>query len=775
MIGKTISHYKILDKLGGGGMGVVYKAEDLKLHRTVALKFLPPELTRDEEAKKRFIHEAEAASSLEHNNICNIHEIGETDNGQMFIVMSCYEGETLKCKIEKGPIDLKESVHIIIQIAEGLARAHDKGIIHRDIKPANIFVTNDGTVKILDFGLAKASGQTQLTQLGAAVGTAAYMSPEQVQGINIDKRTDIWSLGVVFYEMLTGEMPFKGVYEQAVIFSVLNEEPEFVSKIRRDIPREAEDVINKALQKNPEKRFSNVNEITEALQPVLDEFKTGTTTSFSRRLGRKQRKLIYKAALFLAAFTAVFIYLWYNYFNKDLKIVSIALLPLQNISQETDQEWFSDGMTDALITDLAKISGLRVISRSSVMKFKGTGKSASEIARELDVNYIVEGSVIRIAEKIKISTRLIDVSKDGYLWAQDYEREFKNILSLQSEVAQTIAGQIQVQVTPFEQKLLSVKHQVNPDAYESYLKGNFYWYKLTSEALDLAMEYYTLSAKQDSQYALAYAGMVIVWIGRAQSGYASVNVSYENAKTAAFKALELDSTLAEVHRMIAGIKAWWEWSWKEAEKECKTTIRLNPNYADVRAQYSHLLYLLDRPDEGRVQINTALKLDPLNILYRGFYGMTLMYERRYDDAIDFLEKTRLTAPQDPIILSTLRSAYHQKGLHKEALEIWKKSFELHQDNEAIETLNNGYKKGGYSGALKAVAELMIKRSETKYVTPWQIATLYTRAGMKEEALTYFEKAYDAHDPNMPYLKIDPIFENLKDDARYKTLIKKMGL
>jgi serine/threonine-protein kinase len=774
MIGKTISHYRILEKLGGGGMGVVYKAEDTKLKRTVALKFLPPELTRDEEAKKRFIHEAEAASSLEHANICNIHEISETDNGQMFIVMSSYEGETLKKKIEKGPLKLKEALSIIIQIAEGLAKVHEKDIIHRDIKPANIFITNDGVVKILDFGLAKLSGQTQLTQLGSTVGTAAYMSPEQVQGVKIDKRTDIWSLGVVFYEMLTGELPFKGDYDQAVIFSVLNEEPEFLSKIRSDVPRQIEEIINKSLSKNPGKRFSNVTEIINALQPALEELKTGESRSFSRILGRKQRRLLYRLTIISAAVIAILIYLWFNY-NKGLKPISIALLPLENISKEIDQEWFSDGMTDALITDLAKISGLRVISRSSVMKFKGTGKSASEIAHELNVNYIVEGSIFKIAERIKISTRLIDVSKDEYMWAQDYEREFNNILSLQSEVAQAIAGQIKVQVTPFEKELLSVRHEINPEAYESYLKGNFYWYKLTPQSLDLAMQYYTLSAQQDSQCALAYAGMVLVWLGRAQSGYESEKVSYNNAKAAALKALELDSTLAEVHRMLGSIRAWWDWDWKEAEKECKQSIRLNPNSPDTRAQYSHILYLLDRPEEGMLQINIALKLDPLNILYRGFYGMTLMYERRYDEAIDFLEKTRLTAPQDPIILSTLRSAYHQKGMLKKALEIWRKSFELRQDSEAVEALNQGYNKGGYSAALRSVAELMIKRSEKKYVTPWQIATLYTRAGMKNEALNYFEKAYEVHDPNMPYLKIDPIFDNLRDDPRYKTLIKKMGL
>jgi len=774
MIGKTISHYKILEKLGSGGMGVVYKAEDTKLKRTVALKFLPPTFSFDEEAKKRFINEAQSASSLQHNNICNIHDIDETKDGQIFICMDCYEGETLKKKIEQGQIKTDEAIDIFLQLAAGLQRAHEKGIIHRDIKPANIFITKDGVVKILDFGLAKLSGQTMMTKMGDTVGTIAYMSPEQTRGELVDSRTDIWSLGVVLYEMLTGELPFKGEYEQAVIFSVLNEEPEFLSKIRSNVPRQIEEIINKALSKNPGKRFINVTEIIEALQPALEEMKTGTSRSFSRILGRKQRRLFYRLALISAAVIAVLIYFWYNY-NKDLKPISIALLPLENISKETDQEWFSDGMTDALITDLAKISGLRVISRSSVMKFKGTGKSASEIADELGVDYIVEGSIFKIAERIKISTRLIDISKDGYLWAQDYEREFKNILSLQSEVAQAIAEQIKVQVTPFEQELLTVRHEINPEAYESYLKGNFYWYKLSPQSLDLAMQYYTLSAQQDSQCALAYAGMVLVWMGRAQQGYESVKVSYNNAKVAAHKALELDSTLAEVHFMLGGIRFWWEWNWKEAEKECKKSIRLIPNFPDTRAQYSHILYLLDRPEEGMQQIKTALELDPLNILYRGFYGMTLMYERRYDEAIDFLEKTRLTAPQEPIILSTLRSAYHQKGMYKKALEIWRRSLELNQDSEAVEALNLGYNKGGYSAALRSVAELMIKRSEKKYVTPWQIATLYTRAGMKNEALNYFEKAYEVHDPNMPYLKIDPIFDNLRDDPRYKTLIKKMGL
>ncbi len=755
-------------------MGVVYKAEDTKLHRTVALKFLPPELTRDEEAKRRFIHEAEAASSLEHNNICTIHEIGETEHGQMFMVMPCYEGETLKEKIERGPLNLQQALNIISQLAEGLSVAHQKDIIHRDIKPANIFITKVGAVKILDFGLAKVSGQTRLTQMGAVAGTAAYMSPEQLQGIKVDKQTDIWALGVVFHEMLAGELPFKGAYEQAIIFSILQQEPEFISKIRTDIPREIENIINRTLNKNPEKRFGNASEIIEALQPVRDKLNSGTSESFTRILGRKQLRLFYRAALIAAAVITVAIYLWYNY-NQGAKPAALALLPLVNISNEVGQEWFSEGMTDALITYMAKISGLTVKSRTSVMKYKDTGKSASDIALELGVDYIVEGSILKFGDKIKISIRLIDVSKDGYLWAQDYEKEFKNIISLQSEVAKTIAAQIKVQTTPDEQKELAVSHEVNPDAYQSYLKGNFYWYKLTRQSLDMAMHYYIQAAQQDSQYALAYVGMVKVWIGRAQSGLEAQSVCYNNSREAIKKAVELDSTLAEVHKMMASVNAWWKWDWKGAEIECKKVIKLNPGWSDARALYSHILYLLGRPEEGMLQIEKAVELDPLNILYRGFYAMSLMYERRYDEAIDFLEKSRPETTPEPIILTTLRSAYHQKRMFNKAIEVWRESYKLQQDFEALEVLNSGYKKGGYSYALRSVAELFIKRSETKYVTPWQIATLYIRAGMNNLALDYFEKAFAVQDPNLPYLKIDPIFEGIHNEPRYKELIRKMGL
>ena len=774
MIGQIISHYRILEQLGCGGMGVVYKAEDTRLNRIIALKFLPPELTRDKEAKQRFIHEAQAASSLQHHNICTIHDIDETEDGQMFICMDSYEGETLKGKITKGPLKIDETINIAIQLAEGLQCAHDHGIIHRDIKPANIFITKAGEVKILDFGLAKLTGRSIITKMGSTVGTVDYMSPEQTRGENIDHRTDIWSFGIVLYEMLTGELPFKGDYEQAVIYSIINEEPEFISKIRSDVPQQFEKIISKSLNKNSVKRFSDVKEIKEALEHTSEEIKTGNVKTVYRfKLGRKQKRILYLITAVLILFLAAVIYTKYNSLN--LKTVSIALLPLQNISKEADQDWFTDGMTEALITDLAKISGLRVISRSSVMKFKGSDKTSSEIAQALGVSYVIEGSILKINNQIKITTRLIDAARDVYLWAQEYNRDFKDILSLQSEVAQSIAGQIKVKITPSEQTLLSVHHEINPEAYESYLRGNFYWYKLNQQSLETALKYYNLSAEIDSQCALAYAGIASVWIGRAQNGYASPQVAYGKGKAAAIKALGLDSTLGEVHYMLAGIKAWGEWNWKEAENEFKEAIKLNPNLAEARASYSHLLFVQKRSEEGAKQIKIAIELDPFNTLFQGLYAMSLMYLYRYDDVINMLEKIRLTEPEAPLALSTLKSAYHQKGMHKKALEIWRAAFTLNKDYEAVEALDIGNVKGGYSAALQSVAELMIKRSKTKYVTPWQIATLYTRAGMKKEALDWFEKAYEVHDPNMPYLNIDPIFDDLRNDPRFKDLIKKTGL
>ena len=455
--------------------------------------------------------------------------------------------------------------------------------------------------------------------------------------------------------------------------------------------------------------------------------------------------------------------------------VSIVLLPLENITDDKGQEWFTDGMTDALITNLARISGLRVTQRSSAMKYRGANKSASEIASELGVSYVLEGSVLRLADHVKITIRLIDALTNKYLWAEEYSRDFTELLALQGEVAKTIAGQVQVTLTPEEQNLLTQEKPVNPKAYEAYLKGNFFFYKLTREAIGTALQYYELAVEIDSTYAPAYAGIALVWGGRAQMGYVPMSVAAKEGEWAEAKALALDSSLAEVHYMIGVRRAWLEWNWDGAMQSFRKSVELKPNLAEAHAYFSHLLFTLKRPDEAMKQIEEALKLDPFNPLIQSLYAMDLMYARRYDEVIRLLRKTLEASPMEPIALSTIRSAYHQKKMYDEALEAWRLSFEARGDHEAIQALNRGRAEGGYSEPCRSVAEMLIERSKTSYVTPWQVATLYTRAGMKEEALDWFDKAYDAHDPNMPYLSVDPIFDELRDHPRFQAILKRMGL
>ncbi|NGP75097.1 protein kinase [Balneolaceae bacterium YR4-1] len=774
MIGHTISHYTIIEKLGEGGMGVVYKAHDSRLDRTVALKFLPFFQTHDEQNRKRFLQEARAVAALNHPNIATVYEIDKADD-QYFIVMEFYQGNTLQGKILEKSLTIRDALLIALKIANGLHKAHSKNIIHRDVKPANIIFSEDDEVKIIDFGLAKLADQSMLTVSGTTMGTVSYMSPEQLEGAGVDHRTDIWALGVLLYEMLSGERPFAGQFAQAIMYSITNEEPEYISKVRPEVPLQIESIINKALQKNPEKRFENMEEMEAALQEALEEMDSGVSHPRSGfKLGRKQKKAVYitSVMMLLLALIAAF-------FLHSPKVheqpVSIALLPLDDLSVNASQEWFSDGMTDALITDLARISGIRIISRSSVTRYKGTDRTASEIAAELGVDYVIEGTVLESGNQVRISIRLIDAQKDGYLWGEVYNHDLKNILQLQGEVAKAIAAQIEVQLTPFERNLLTDRKDINPKAYEAYLKGNYHRWQLSEEALDKAKDYYEMAIEMDPDFAPAYSGVAFTYLSRAQSGYVSLNDIIEPAEIALQKALKIDSTIPEIHNMLAVFNAWVYWNWQKADEEYARAIELNPNYSEARAVYSHLLFILKREDEALYHIEEALKMDPYNPLFQAMYSMDLMYLKRYDEVIARMEKNLETSPGNRVSLATLRSAYHQKGMHEEAIDIWRKTFEENNDPEAKEVLTNSYQRDGYEAALKNVAELYIRRSKKEYVTPWQIATLYARAGMKSESLDYLEKAFDDNDLNMPYISVDPIFDYMRDDPRFIDLIKKLNL
>jgi serine/threonine-protein kinase len=768
--------YRIVDEIGRGGMGIVYKAEDILLQRTVALKFLPAQWTADPEARERFVHEARAASALDHSNICNIHEIGEAEGGRMYIAMAFYEGQSLKEKIKQGPLKQQEALDIAIQAATGLAKAHHKGIVHRDIKPANMLITSDGVVKILDFGLAKLAGQIKLTREGTTVGTVAYMSPEQARGEAVDQRTDIWSLGVVLYEMLSGILPFKGDYERTVIHSILSREPERLTASRKDLPAGLENIVFKALSKDPADRYQSMDELVEDLRSVAEGLQPVRAASLifrGRFLGvKKVHAYPAMAGLLILAVVA-----WLLVLPKHGQALdSIAVLPIENLTGDPGKDYFVDGVTDELIGHLSQIGSMRVISRTSVMKYKTTKKPVPEIAHELNVKTVVEGSVHRVGDMVRIRVELINaLPEERNIWTQTYDRAMADVLVMYGEMARAIAGKMQVKLAPQEEARLAGARRVDPEAYEAYLQGQFHWYKLTRPDLDSALQYFELALAKDPGYAQAYAGIASVWIGRQQQGFAPSSEAAPQAKAAAAKALELDGTLAEVYYTLGSIKTWTDWDWEGGEAAFRRAIELNPNLPGPRTGLSHLLSVLKRPEEAIMQVQRALELDPLNPLYRDFYAMDLMYAHRYDDAIAVIRDTLKTSPNDLIALSTLRSAYHMKHMYPEAIEAWKASYAARGDQAAEEALARGFQEGGYPLALQRAAETLAARARTTYVPAWQIGTLYTRAGKKAEALDWLEKAYQAHDPNMPYISVDPIFDDLRDDPRFRDLLRRMNL
>jgi len=716
MIGETISHYKILEKLGEGGMGVVYKAQDTTLDRFVAIKVLPPHLSKDEEATKRFIHEAKAASALDHAHIGTIYDVDKTSDGRTFIVMAHYEGETLRERIDRGSITIDEALDITKQVASGLARAHETEIVHRDIKPSNIIITKHGEAKIIDFGLAKLAGKTRLTKEGSTLGTAAYMSPEQAKGLEVDHRSDIFSLGAVFYELLTGEQPFKGEHEAALLYEIVHEEPEPLTALRSQLPKELEYIVYKTFAKNSDKRYQKMNDFIADLESTKQCIESIDTVRRPRKaVIRRRNHVLIACCIVIVIAVAVVMSSLYIFTADGESIDSIAVLPLENLSGDPNEDYFSDGMTEALITELSRISALRVISRTSAMQYKGVHKSLSEIARELDVDAVVEGSVLRVGDEVRITAQLVKAVPERHLWADDYERELRDILVLQKDVARAIANEVKVKLTPQEETNLTNAMPIDRKTYEYYLRGRYHWNKRTKEDLDKSLEYYTLAIEMDPDYALA-------------------------------------------------------------ERYFKHSIELNPNYATAHQWYAECLSIMGRHREARKYGDQALELDPLSLITNFSSGWCYYHAHQYNKAIEQFRKTLELNDNFVAANHYISKCYLVQGMYSEAIREYQEAIAKDpRAREYVEVVGQIYEESGIEGFYNWLIGEGLDLSDEPYNKPYFLARCYAALGEKDAAFEWLEKAYEVRSSYMRWLVVDPELDNLRADSRLQALIQKVGL
>jgi serine/threonine protein kinase/Tfp pilus assembly protein PilF len=776
MIGKTISHYRIIEELGRGGMGLVYKAEDTKLKRIVALKFLPPELTHNKESKERFIREAHAASALEHDNICTIHEIDETDDGQLFIVMACYEGLSLRDKIKEKRQKTKDVIEYMIQIAKGLQKAHDKGIIHRDIKPANIFITDDGSVKILDFGLAKLAGQAQLTKDSSTLGTVAYMSPEQLSGKDVDQRTDIWSLGVILYEMLTGEPPFKGDYEQAITYSILNDEP----KIIKDIDPNIEKIINICLNKDSKDRYQSIDGLNEDLLKLKNNFDNIAEKNKVKVVNR-YKPFILAVTLFILL---IFILIGYFIFHQPDNFEStnatqpewensIAVLPFVDMSPTKDQEYFCDGLSEEIINKLSSVKSLKVIARTSSFQFKDKLIDAIEIGKKLNVTNILEGSVRKSNNMVRITAQLINTEDGSHLWSKTYDKEMKNIFSIQDEIALSILDKIKIGMIG-EDNLIRVGTN-NIDAYEAYLQGQFFFQKFTPDDQQKAIEYYNKSIEIDPLFAKAYAGLADVYNNLSMSG---VNPPLENipkAREMVSKALELDPDLSEAYMIIADIKNTYERDKKEAEELYKKSIQLNPGNATAHSYFGMFLMSLTRYDEALLEVKKSIKLDPLSFVLNmnGYYLSLFAQDEQLTKQTT--QKLLILNPDSSDIRLALATDYFYQEKYDDVLRILSGNTDQGIEDGVTTFLACTYARSGNIDKAREILSHLLTRKKNKYIDPFRIATIYAVLEDKDKAFEWLNKSANEFSPRISYIQCFPEFEPIRDDQRYIELLKKLGI
>lgn len=813
MIGKTVSHYRIVSKIGAGGMGEVYLAEDLQLHRYIALKVLPEEFTADKERVLRFHQEARAASGLSHPNIITIFEIGESE-GRHYIAAEFIDGETLRQRMDRRPLSVHETLDVAIGMASALVAAHEAGIIHRDVKPENVMLRRDGLVKVLDFGLAKLT-ETRFfataakerapklsTEPGLVLGTVHYMSPEQLRGNEIDHRADLFSLGEVMYEMITGRAPFDGVTSSEVIAAILDREPEPLRRYENEINPELERIVYKALRKDRLERYQSARDLLIDLRNLKQELEfaarqdriSGSTrTEEFRRSGpselrrsspgrrssggayiveelRSNRDIIIGSLVLLVIVVSAFFY-----FSRSRPAYgSLAVLPFTNASGDPNSEYLSDGLTESIIHSLSTLPRLQVMAMSSVVGFKGQRVDPREVGRQLNVSAVLTGRILQRGNTLIVQADLVDVDRGTLLWGEQYNRRLEDLLVIQSEISQEISTKLRLRLTGEERARLAKRQVQDDEAYRLYLKGRYYWNKRTGDGLRKGIDYFQRAIEREPEFALAYAGLADCYSLLPVHTLTPASESFPRAEQAARRAIELDDGLAEPHTSLAWAAFNYDWNWQKAEREFRRAIELNPSYATAHQWYSLYLSAMGRHDQAISEIRRALELDPLSLAINIAVGTTYYLANRYDEAI---EQFRRALEMDPSFRRgrfELGRVYEIKGMYPEAIR------ELEELNRAGYVaarpgLARAYIRSGRKAEGEAILQQMLDSAKTSYVNPYDIAAVYAAAGDRKAVFTWLNKAYDEHVTRLVYLRTEPMFSELRSDPEFLALTKKVGL